>query len=296
MSHWLITGVSSGFGLELARAALARGDTVVGTVRQRAQADRFEQLAPGRAACGAARRDARRTTSSPRCSRRSSRAGHLDVLVNNAGYGLFGAVEEISDAEARDVMETNFFGALAVMRAVLPHFRERRGGHVFNVASVAGVIGFPGCGLYSASKFALEGMTEALAAELAPFGIRVTIVEPGGLRTQLQRRLDAQGGRRDGGLCRHAGRAHARQHRPLPRPRARRPGQGRGRHHPALEAPQAPLRLALGADAVRMLRGAYEGKLKQLADWEAVSVATRPSTRHLKEQPMTPTRQPACST
>src|SRR4030095_8066141 len=113
------------------------------------------------------------------------RAGAIDVLINNAGYGLFGAIEEVSDAEGRQVMDTNLFGPLAVVRALLPHLREQRAGHIFNVPSVAGVIGFPACGLYAASKFALEGATEALATELAPFGIRVTIVEPGGFRTQL---------------------------------------------------------------------------------------------------------------
>jgi NAD(P)-dependent dehydrogenase (short-subunit alcohol dehydrogenase family) len=273
MSHWLVTGVSTGFGLELAKAALARGDTVVGTVRQRAQADSFEQLAPGRA--HAVLLDVTRQADvEPAVQQAIRRAGHLDVLVNNAGYGLFGAVEEISDAEARDVMETNFFGALAVLRAVLPHFRERRGGHVFNVASVAGAIGFPGCGLYSASKFALEGMTEALAAELAPFGIRVTIVEPGGLRTEFS------GGslRKAGGvLDAYAGTPAARTRENIGLYHGNEPGdpaKAAAAVMQALDAPQPPLRLALGADAVRMLRGACEGKLKQLADWEAVSVAT----------------------
>jgi NAD(P)-dependent dehydrogenase (short-subunit alcohol dehydrogenase family) len=145
MAHWLITGVSSGFGLELARAALARGDTVAGTVRQPAQADSFEQLAPGRA--HSVLLDVTKTDDiEPAVQQAISRAGHIDLVVNNAGYGLFGAVEEISDAEAHQVMDTNFFGALAVVRALLPHFRERRAGHIFNIASVAGVIGSPAAG------------------------------------------------------------------------------------------------------------------------------------------------------
>ncbi|HSV44443.1 MAG TPA: SDR family NAD(P)-dependent oxidoreductase, partial [Ramlibacter sp.] len=182
--RWLITGVSSGFGLELAMAALARGDTVVGTLRQREQAESFEKIAPGRS--HAVLLDVTRAdTIAPAVQQALQLAGGLDVLVNNAGYGLFGAVEETSDAEARHVMETNFFGALAVTRALLPQLREQRSGHIFNIASVAGVIGFPGCGLYAASKFALEGMSEALAGELAPFNVRVTIVEPGGFRTNF---------------------------------------------------------------------------------------------------------------
>lgn len=278
MAHWLITGVSSGFGLELARAALARGDTVVGTLRQRAQADTFEQLAPRRA--HAVLLDVNKLADvEPAVQQAIRRVGHIDVLVNNAGYGLFGAVEEVSDAEARDVMDTNFFGALAVIRAVLPHFRERRAGHIFNVASVAGVIGFPGCGLYSASKFALEGMTEALATELAPFGIRVTIVEPGGFRTNFS------GGslrKASGVMDAYAGTPAALTRENIGNYNGHEPGdpvKAAAAMIRALEAPQAPMRLALGADAVGMLRNAYEGKLKQLAEWEAVSTATAFDTK-----------------
>lgn len=273
MAHWLITGVSSGFGLELARAALARGDTVAGTVRQGAQADSFEQLAPGRA--HSVLLDVTKTDDiAPAVQQAISRAGHIDLVVNNAGYGLFGAVEEISDAEAHQVMDTNFFGALAVVRALLPHFRERRAGHIFNIASVAGVIGFPGCGLYAASKFALEGMTEALATEVAPFGIRVTIVEPGAFRTnfsggsqrQAQSVIDAYVGTPSAYTRANIGKHHGRQPGD--------PAKAAAAIIAAFEAPVAPLRLALGADAVGMLRGAYEGKLKQLAEWERVSSAT----------------------
>ena len=273
MTHWLVTGVSSGFGRELARVALARGDTVVGTVRQPAQADSFEQLAPGRA--HAMLLDVARTSDvEPAVQQAIRRVGHLDVLVNNAGYGLFGAVEEVSEAEARQVMDTNFFGALAVIRAVLPHFRERRAGCIFNVASVAGAIGFPGCGLYSASKFALEGMTEALAMEVAPFGVRVTIIEPGGFRTNFSggsmriasRPMDAYAGTPAAGTRDNMANYHG--HEPGD------PAKAAAAIIRALEAPEPPLRLALGADAVGMLRGVHERKLAQLAEWESLSVAT----------------------
>ena len=271
--RWLITGASSGFGLELARAALARGDTVVGTLRQRAQADSFEKLVPGHS--HAVVLDVTRAADiGPAVQQAVERAGRIDVLVNNAGYGLFGALEETSDAEARHVMETNFFGALAVTKALLPHLREQRSGHIFNISSVAGVIGFPGCGLYAASKFALEGATEALAGELAPFGVRVTIVEPGGFRTNFA-----------GGSMKQTREVlHAYADTPAAKVR-----NSIGRHNgqqpgdparaalaiiAALEAPQAPLRLALGADAVQMVRGKHEGVLKLLAEWEPVSVST----------------------
>jgi NAD(P)-dependent dehydrogenase (short-subunit alcohol dehydrogenase family) len=271
--RWLITGASSGFGLELARAALARGDTVVGTLRQHEQADSFEKLAPGRS--HAVVLDVTRAADiGPAVQEAVQKAGGIDVLVNNAGYGLFGAVEEVSDAEGRHVMETNFFGALAVTRALLPHLREQRRGHIFNVSSAAGVIGFPGCGLYSASKFALEGASEALAGELAPFGVRVTIVEPGGFRTKfaggsmrqaeqvLQAYADTPAGKARASIGRYDGRQPGD------------PAKAAQAIITALEAPQAPLRLVLGADAVQMVRGKHEGTLKLLAEWEPVSVST----------------------
>jgi NAD(P)-dependent dehydrogenase (short-subunit alcohol dehydrogenase family) len=271
--RWLITGASSGFGLELARAALARGDTVVGTLRQRAQADSFEKLAPGRS--HAVLLDVTRADDiGPAVQQAVQRAGGIDVLVNNAGYGLFGAVEEVSDAEARHVMETNFFGALNVTRALLPQLREQRSGHIFNISSVAGVVGFPGCGYYAASKFALEGASEALAGELAPFGVRVTIVEPGGFRTKfaggsmrqaeqvLQAYADTPAGKARQSIGRYDGRQPGD------------PAKAALAIINTLEAPQPPLRLVLGADAVAMVRGKHEGTLKLLAEWEPVSVAT----------------------
>lgn len=271
--RWLITGVSSGFGHELARAALARGDVVVGTVRQAAQADRFEQMAPGRA--HALLLDVTQADAiEPAVHAAIARAGWIDVLVNNAGYGLFGAVEEVSDAEARAVMETNFFGALAVTRALIPHLRERRAGRVFNVSSVAGVLGIPGGALYCASKFALEGLSEALSAELLPFGIHVTLVEPGGFRTNFA-----------GGSLRQASRVlEAYAGTPAGKTRANM-GQYAG-HEPGdpakaaqailqvAQAPQPPVRLVLGQDAVAMARHAYAAALKDVDDWEAVSLAT----------------------
>jgi len=273
MANWLITGVSSGFGLELATAALARGDTVVGTVRQAAQAESFAKLAPGRA--HAVLLDV--TCSEqivPAVQQALQHAGRIDVLVNNAGYGLFGVVEEVSEDEARHVMETNFFGAMAVTRALLPQLREQRSGHIFNITSVAGVIGFPGCGYYAASKFALEGASEALAGELAPFGVRVTIVEPGGFRTNfaggsmrqaqqvLQAYSETPAGKARNSITRYHG------HQPGD------PARAAQAILTALGAAEPPLRLALGADALAMVRQKHEGVLQQLAAWEPLSTST----------------------
>lgn len=181
--NWLITGVSSGLGEALAKAVLARGDTVIGTLRKPEQLAAFEALAPGRAhALQLDLRDYSRVLQV--VSEAAQRHGGIDVLVNNAGYGLAGALEEVSEQEARDQMETNFFGALAATQAVLPSMRAKSWGHVVNITSMAGFMGIPGMPIYSASKFALEGLGAALAAEAGPLGIRVTNVEPGALRTR----------------------------------------------------------------------------------------------------------------
>lgn len=183
MRKWLITGVSSGLGEALAKAVLARGDVVIGTLRQPGQMVAFEALAPGRAhALELDLRDYARVLE--RVTEIAQLHGGVDVLVNNAGYGLAGALEEVSEREAREQMETNFFGALAATQAVLPSMRAKRWGHVVNITSMAGFMGIPGMPIYSASKFALEGLGAALAAEAGPLGIRVTNVEPGALRTR----------------------------------------------------------------------------------------------------------------
>lgn len=181
---WLITGVSSGLGRAIAEAALSAGHVVVGTLRKPDQFAAFEALAPGRAhALALDVTDAQAV--GPAVDAAAALAGGLDVVVNNAGYGLVGAVEELTEAEAAREMDTNFFGVFRVVKAAIPHLKARGGGSIINIGSVAGARGFPGMGLYCASKFAVAGLSQALAKELAPFGIRVTVVEPGGFRTNF---------------------------------------------------------------------------------------------------------------
>ena len=270
---WLVTGVSSGFGQELARAILATGDTVVGTLRRREQAAAFEALAPGRAY--ARLLDVTDSAAIPPLVAAVERdIGPIDVLVNNAGYGLGGAVEELDDAECRHVMETNFFGTLNLIKAVLPSMRKRRSGHIINFSSMAGIVGFPGFGLYNASKFAVSGLTEALAGELAPFGIRATVVEPGGFRTNF------------------AGGSLAVARNPMPeyaetvaaRPRGMKEHyHGTQRGDPAKAAAAVlsivgsanpPVHLLLGPDAVAAARGKLERFGAEITAWEAVSSST----------------------
>jgi NAD(P)-dependent dehydrogenase (short-subunit alcohol dehydrogenase family) len=179
---WFITGSSRGFGREWASAALERGDRVVATARKldalKDLADRYpttllplELDVTNKAAVVAA------------VDQGYEHFGHLDVVINNAGYGLFGMVEEVTEAQARAQMETNFFGALWVTQAALPHLRAQKSGHIIQVSSIGGITANPALGLYHASKCALEGFSQSLAQEVRAFGIRVTLIEPGGFET-----------------------------------------------------------------------------------------------------------------
>ncbi|MBM0171249.1 SDR family NAD(P)-dependent oxidoreductase [Altererythrobacter sp. C41] len=178
--RWLITGVSGGLGRAIAKGALARGDSVVGTLRS--GAEEFEMLAPGRS--HAVQLDVSRLGDIPAAVQTAAtRLGGIDVLVNNAGYCLAGAVEEIDDAEANEIFAVNFFAPLAVMRAALPYLRTATPGRIINISSLAAVESYPGLGLYCASKAGLSALSDTLAIEVQPFGIHVTAVEAGGMRT-----------------------------------------------------------------------------------------------------------------
>lgn len=180
---WIVTGASRGFGREISKAVLDSGDNLVATVRNK----------PGELAAKldhpnlhVAILDINDEAQAVNVAAEAvEKFSSIDVLVNNAGFGLLGGVEEISDAEARRVYETNVFGLLKVTRAVLPHMRRQRSGHVVNFSSVGGLTGSAGWGIYCSTKFAVEGITEALAKELAPLGIFATVVEPGYFRTNF---------------------------------------------------------------------------------------------------------------
>lgn len=196
MRSWFITGTSGGVGQSLAVAALSRGDVVVGTVRQPDQVAAFEALAPGRAH-GLLLDVDELDRIGPVATAAIERAGRIDTVVNNAGRSLFGAVEETGLDEAAALFRTNVLAPMAVMQAFLPHFRAIGGGAFVNMSSGCGLIGTPGLGVYSASKFALEGLSEALFAEVQSFGVKVMVVEPGAIATrfishgtqEVQRRL-----------------------------------------------------------------------------------------------------------
>ena len=179
-SVWLVTGCSTGFGRELSRILLQRGNRVVVTARNPAALDEFAENAN---ALLAALDVTLPLQIADVVLQAEARFGRIDVLVNNAGYGYLSAVEEGEDDEVRAMFETNVFGLANMTKAVLPGMRERRRGHIVNISSMGGLIGFPGIGYYNATKFAVEGLSEALAKETAPLGIKVTIVEPGPFRT-----------------------------------------------------------------------------------------------------------------
>jgi NAD(P)-dependent dehydrogenase (short-subunit alcohol dehydrogenase family) len=177
--HWFITGISRGFGKALCEALLESGHRVVGTTRNGASELKHENLS-------VVALDVTDEQQAEQAIQQAiARLGRIDVVVNNAGFGMVGAVEEVSTEEAKSTFETNFFGTFNVIRAVMPHFRANRGGHVVNFSSVGGITGSAGNGVYNAAKFAVEGLSEALALEGKSFGIGVTIVEPGYFRTDF---------------------------------------------------------------------------------------------------------------
>ncbi|WP_232716413.1 SDR family NAD(P)-dependent oxidoreductase [Gordonia metallireducens] len=184
---WFVTGASRGLGLELVTQLLQRGDNVAATTRStdrliEALADvDTSRILPLQVSLA----DEAEVTAAVAATQ--DLFGGIDVVVNNAGYGFLAAVEEVTDAEARDMFDVQIFGVWNVLRAALPHMRERRSGHIINVSSVLGLTTFPGWGLYCAGKFALEGLTESLAAEVAEFDIAVNLIEPGYMRTDFLR-------------------------------------------------------------------------------------------------------------
>lgn len=269
---WLITGTSSGFGEAFARHALEQGHCVVATARDPARLAELAALAPERVLVR--KLDVTRPGDAEAAVAATlQRFSRLDVLVNNAGYAVVGAVEETPEDELRAQMETNFFGAVAMIRAALPALRAQRSGAIVNISSLGGQLSFGGFGAYSASKFALEGLSEALAHEMAPFGVKVLIVEPGQFRTGFA-----------GAGARHLPPLEAYKEVVGPTREFARSMHGTQPGDPrkaaaaierALAAPHTPLRLQLGADAVEAIRTHAQALLDDLQAWESIATATQ---------------------
>ena len=268
---WFITGASSGFGRAFAEHAIGRGYNVVASARNVDKLKDLVGLAADRVL--AVRLDVSRTQDiQPAIDAAVTRFGRIDVLINNAGYGVLGALEETPEAELRAIMDTNFFGAIAVTQAMLPVLRAQRSGAIVNISSLGGQLSFAGFSAYSASKFALEGASEALAAEVAPFGIKVLIVEPGAFRTELvgdaMRHMPsiAAYDATVGGTRAMARNMHGTQQGD--------PRKAAAAIEEALDAAVTPLRLQLGADAVDAVRSHAETLLRDLAQWQDIALAT----------------------
>ena len=182
---WFITGVSSGFGRQLADQLLERGDRVVGTVRDTDKvADLLERYPE---AFHAEVLDVTDTAAIRQVVERSfSRLGRIDVIISNAGYGLFGTAEELTDKQVEHIVATNLVGSIQLIRAALPHLRAQGGGRVIQISSYGGQVAFPGNSMYHATKWGIEGFVESVAQEVASFGIGMTIIEPGGARTEFR--------------------------------------------------------------------------------------------------------------
>ncbi|EWM64329.1 MULTISPECIES: SDR family NAD(P)-dependent oxidoreductase [Micromonospora] len=266
---WIITGASSGLGLGLAEAALQAGEHVIGTARR---ADRFDGL-KARYGDGllAVAHDVRDTAGAAGVVQRALEVfGRVDVLVNNAGAGQVGAAEEITDAALRAMLEQHLFGPAAYVRAVLPHMRERRSGAVVQMSSQGGRMSFPAVGSYSAGKFALEGWSEALAGEVAPFGIRVLIVEPSRFRTAFNA-ADVLNTAQQSSIYEGVTGAVRANMEGADGIQEGDPARAARVIRNMLDTPDAPLRLPLGAEAVRNLTRAYRAALDDVEKWASVS-------------------------
>jgi short-subunit dehydrogenase len=272
VSVWFITGSSRGLGLEIARAALENGHQVVATARDKAAVTRALGSSERLLAVSLDVTDAGRAATA--VEEATAAFGRIDVLVNNSGFGLLGAVEEISDAEAREVFDVNVFGLLGVTRAVLPGMRARRSGRIINIGSIGGFVTIPSSGIYGATKFAVEGITEALSAELAGTGVTATVVEPGAFRTDFLAPSSIRFV--DPSIDDYADTAHAMRGR-LQAANGQQPGDPRKAAAAILEVagtPNPPLRIQLGADSVARVEAKLKLVAEELAEWRELSEST----------------------
>ncbi len=263
---WFITGASKGFGHVWTEAALARGDRVAAAARNIAAldplvADYRDRLLPLKLDVGD------KAAVDAAVAAAHKRFGRIDVAINNAGYGLFGAIEEVSEAEARDQIATNLFGALWVTQAVLPVMRAQKSGHIIQISSIGGVTAVPTVGLYHASKWGLEGFTQALAAEVKDLGIKITIVEPGGFATEWS---TASAHRATQLPAYDAARASLAAVRTASKPGD--PKATAAAMFRIVDAAAPPLRVFFGDACLPMVRAEYARRLAEWEKWNDVSV------------------------
>ncbi|MEV4578763.1 SDR family NAD(P)-dependent oxidoreductase [Nonomuraea jabiensis] len=267
---WFVTGSSRGLGRNFVEAALSRGDKVAATARTTGSLDELV-AAYGDAVLPLAMDVTDKAAVFESVKRAKEHFGRLDVIVNNAGYAQIGAIEELTEQQLRDQMETNLFGAVWVVQAALPYLREQRSGHIIQLSSAAGVIAMPLGGAYHASKWALEGLNEALAGEVADFGVKVTIIEPGGFATRDGKNPDplanghvAQPDPAYDGLRRRLGAIAGKQ--PAGDPAAAAQALLK-----LVDSDNPPLRVLFGQGFYPMIQQAYADRLKTWDDWQDLS-------------------------
>jgi NAD(P)-dependent dehydrogenase (short-subunit alcohol dehydrogenase family) len=267
---WFITGASTGFGRILAEQVLAKGEKVVATARKLEQVADLTRTYPETALTVSL--DVTEDSSVESAMDAAIKHfGRIDVLVNNAGYGLAGAIEEATEEEYMPVFETNVFGLIAVTKAALPILRRQRSGHIVNLSSIGGLIGSPGWGYYNASKFAVEGFSEALAAEMAPLGVHVTIVEPGPFRTDFLGRSGVEAAQRIADYDGTAGKTRQYFHEQAGK-QAGDPAKACAAIIAAVEAKEPPKHLVLGKIAYNRMTQRLEQWKQELEAWRATSL------------------------
>ncbi|MBB5777251.1 SDR family NAD(P)-dependent oxidoreductase [Nonomuraea jabiensis] len=275
---WFVTGSSRGLGRNFVEAALSRGDKVAATARTTGSLDELV-TAYGDAVLPLAMDVTDKAAVFESVQRAREHFGRLDVIVNNAGYAQIGAIEELAEQQLRDQMETNLFGAVWVVQAALPYLREQRSGHIIQLSSAAGVIAMPLGGAYHASKWALEGLNEALAGEVADFGVKVTIIEPGGFATRDGKNPDplanghvAQPDPAYDGLRRRLGAIAGKQ--PAGDPAAAAQALLK-----LVDSDNPPLRVLFGQGFYPMIQRAYADRLKTWDDWQDLSAQAQGTQR-----------------
>ncbi len=269
---WFITGISSGFGKALAREVIQNGDFVVGTFRKAEQVERFNQDNKG-LGLGLLMDVTDNQAINAAFTRIDQEFGRLDVLVNNAGYGFAGAIEEANLEEIRAIFEVNVFGALQVTQQALPLMRRQKSGHILQISSGAGFKATAGFGIYNATKFALEGFSEALADEVRPLGIRVTIVEPGPFRTEFAAGSLVSAAREIQDYAPSAGIFRQRM-AGIDGKQEGDPVKGAAAIIQMVNTLEAPMRLPLGRIVLGNLQAKLDSVRKDMEDWRTVSEAT----------------------